>query len=100
LPADDWLATQQKVLDPLQVLLANGCHLNRRTNVLLLNSTSSSSLPSTTTTSFSSSSSSSTQPSSSLLSPSSLIPLSVIYEDFPSQWPISRQMFAAFQKNK
>jgi SAM-dependent methyltransferase len=66
------LSTQQKMFNPLQVKLADGCHLNRRTDLLLKYSVGNG------------------KPFKELLQ--------LKYADFGSQWPISRQIFVALKK--
>ena len=65
---DRLLATQQRVLTPLQVLLANGCHLDRRTDLLLSPPNDFSQV------------------------------MEMRYETFASQYPISKQVFGALKK--
>ena len=90
LKADLILSEQQKLLDPLQVLVADGCHLNRRTDKLILQSVKSiasrgdrnienSQVDDRNSTLF-----------------SNLLQLN--YQNFGSQWPISRQVFGALKK--
>jgi SAM-dependent methyltransferase len=80
IPKNSLLSSQQIVLDPLQVVVAHGCHLNRHTDNLFMSSLISS--------------------NQSLTSSSSLFS-SIIqfrYEEFSSQWPISRQIFVCLRK--
>jgi len=69
------LGVEQKVLDPLQQIIANGCHLTRRTDLLLqrhVNDNKSDMF-------------------------SQILESKIIY--FPSEWPISKQWFFAAKNN-
>jgi hypothetical protein len=70
------LENQQKLLDPLQVILADGCHLTRQTDQLLYNSIH----------------------QHTNATPLFSKILSFDYHNFSSQWPISRQIFVSLEK--
>lgn len=76
------LGLEQSVLDPLQQILANGCHLSRRTDLLLKSYVEGSDITHET--------------------PSSIPRFSKVLRfdvmEFPSQWPISKQIFVALEK--
>ena len=91
LPKSNILSFQQQTLDPLQVVLADGCHLNRHTDKLFL--------ASITPTNKSGSNDTSDMLKDKYANKSLFNKLLYIkYVDYDSQWPISRQVFTVLEK--
>ena len=91
LPKSNILSFQQQALDPLQVVLADGCHLNRHTDKLFLASITPTYKSSTTNTDIGRGKNENKGLFNKLLF--------IKYADYDSQWPISRQVFTVLEKS-
>ena len=91
LPKSNILSFQQQALDPLQVVLADGCHLNRHTDKLFLASIIPAHKSSTANTD-------NIQKDKYMNKGLFNKLLYIKYVDYDSQWPISRQVFTVLEK--